>query len=86
MAQLDRVYDMAGDNVSGTVIQTSSKGIQLKKGDNTQNFAAGDIRKILFEGDPAPLTRGREFALDGQYEQASVSSKTSRSAHFPGET
>jgi hypothetical protein len=69
-AQLDRVYDKAGDNLSGTVIQTSSKGVRLKKGDNTQNFLAGDILKILYEGDPAPMTRGREFALDGQYEQA----------------
>ena len=24
----------------------------------------------MYEGDPAPLTRGREFAIDGQYQQA----------------
>ncbi len=70
MAQLDRVYDKAGDNISGTVMQTSKQGVQLKKGDNTQNFAAGDILKIMHEGDPAPLTKAREFALDGQYDQA----------------
>jgi tetratricopeptide (TPR) repeat protein len=64
------VYDKAGDNVSGTVVQTSSQGVQLKKAGNTQEFKAGDILKILHEGDPAPLTRGREFALDGQYAQA----------------
>ncbi len=70
LAQLDRVYDKAGDNISGTVMQTSKQGVQLKKGDNTQNFAAGDILKIMHEGDPAPLTKAREFALDGQYDQA----------------
>lgn len=69
-AQLDRLYDKAGDNISGTVVQTSKQGVQLKKGDNVQNFAAGDILKIMHEGDPAPLTRAREFALDGQYDQA----------------
>ena len=69
-AQLDRVYDKAGDNVSGTVIQTSSQGVQLKKGANTQSILAGDILKIMHEGDPAPLTKAREFALDGQYDQA----------------
>ncbi len=69
-AQLDRVYDKAGDNVSGTVMQTSAQGIQLQKGGNTTNFAAGDVLKILYEGDPAALTKGREFALDGQYDQA----------------
>lgn len=69
-AQLDRVYDKAGDNVSGTVVQTSSQGVQLQKAGNTQDFKAGEILKILHEGDPAALTRGREFALDGQYDQA----------------
>ncbi len=69
-AQIDRVYDMEGDNTSGTVVQTSKQGVQLKRGDNTQNFAAGDILKIMHEGDPAALTKAREFALDGQYDQA----------------
>jgi tetratricopeptide (TPR) repeat protein len=69
-AQLDRVYDKAGDNVSGTVVKTSAQGVQLKKAGSTQEFKAGEILKILHEGDPAPLTRGREFALDGQYAQA----------------
>ena len=69
-AQLDRVYDREGDNVSGTVVQTSNQGVQLKKGASTQEFKAGEILKIMYEGDPAPLTRAREFALDGQYDQA----------------
>ena len=69
-AQLDRVYDTKGDNVSGTVDKTSAQGIQITKGGSAQTIAAGDILKILHEGDPAPLTRGREFALDGQYDQA----------------
>ena len=69
-AQLDRVYDTAGENVSGTVVQSSKQGVALKRGGNTQEFLAGEILKILYEGDPAALTKGREFALDGQYDQA----------------
>ncbi|MGI9470552.1 MAG: tetratricopeptide repeat protein [Rubripirellula sp.] len=69
-AQLDRVYDMDGDNVSGAVKQTSKDGVQLDKAGNVQNFMAGEILKIMFEGDPATLTKAREFALDGQYESA----------------
>ena len=69
-AQLDRVYDTSGENVSGTVVQSSKQGVALKRGGNTQEFVAGDILKILYEGDPAALTKGREFALDGQYDQA----------------
>ena len=67
---LDRIYEKSGESISGDVMQTSSQGIQLKRAGNTQNILAGDILKILHEGDPAPLTRGREFALDGQYQQA----------------
>lgn len=69
-AQSDRVYDKSGKNVSGTVAQTSSKGIQVKRGNNTENIVAGNIEKILYEGDPSGLTQAREFAIDGQYEQA----------------
>ena len=67
---LDRVYDKAGDSVSGEVMQTSKQGVTLKRAGNTQNFAAGDILKIMHEGDPPPLTKARESALDGQYDQA----------------
>ncbi|MCH1494336.1 MAG: hypothetical protein L7U72_03825, partial [Rubripirellula sp.] len=61
-AQLDRVYDKAEDNVSGTVVNVSKDGVSLKRGDNNQEFQAGQILKILFEGDPPALTKGREFA------------------------
>ena len=75
-AQLDRVYDKAEDNVSGTIVTVSKDGVVLKRGDNTQEFQAGQILKILFEGDPPALTKGREFALDGQYDQALSELKT----------
>ena len=69
-AQLDRVYDKQGDNVSGTIVNTSSQVVQLRKAGNVQSISAGDILKIMHEGDPAPLTKAREFAIDGQYDQA----------------
>jgi tetratricopeptide (TPR) repeat protein len=75
-AQLDRVYDTAGENVSGTVSQATKQGVVLTRGGNTQEFLAGEILKILFEGDPPALTKGREFALDGQYDQALAELKT----------
>lgn len=69
-AQLDRVFDKEGNNVSGAVSQTSARGVQLSKAGATQNISAGDILKILYEGDPPPLTRGRELALKGEYAKA----------------
>lgn len=69
-AQLDRIYDKQGDNVSGTIVQTSSQVVQLQRAGKVQSVPAGEILKIMHEGDPAPLTKAREFALDGQYDQA----------------
>ena len=75
-AQLDRLYDKAEDNVSGTIVNVSKDGVSLKRGDNTQEFQSGQILKILFEGDPPALTKGREFAIDGQFDQALSELKT----------
>ena len=84
-AQLDRVYDKSGDNVSGTVTQVSKQGVVLKRGGSTQEFVSGDILKILHEGDPSALTKGREFALDGQYDQALDELKTINFDSLPRE-
>ena len=67
---LDRIFDKAGDNVSGEITATSKDGVTLKKGAGSQKFAAGDIEKIQYQGDPPGLVKGREFAIDGEYEQA----------------
>src|SRR6056297_229291 len=69
-AQNDRLYDQSGKSTAGAVSQSSAKGVQIRQGNNAQNFAANEIEKILYEGDPAALTQGREFALEGQYEKA----------------
>lgn len=69
-AAVDRVYDKDGKNVAGKVLQTSSQGVQFEKAGSSQTFEASNILKILYEGDPPGLTKGREFALDGQYDQA----------------
>ena len=37
-AQLDRVYDKSGENVSGTVSRVSKRGVVLKRGGSTQEF------------------------------------------------
>ncbi|OYP34019.1 tetratricopeptide repeat protein [Rhodopirellula sp. MGV] len=70
-AQIDRVYTYDSTSASaGKVITVNKNGITLKAGGNDKTFLESDIRKVLFQGDPPELTRGRELALDGQYEQA----------------
>ncbi|QDT12970.1 tetratricopeptide repeat protein [Planctomycetes bacterium K23_9] len=70
-AQNDQVYVQSSTKSQRGQIETVTKnGIELKMGGNVKKFPAGDIAKILLQGDPSGLTKGREFALDGQYDQA----------------
>ncbi len=70
-AQLDRLYQHgSNDPITGKVTEASKNGVKLEVGANTNEYVAGNIRKILFQGDPGELVKGREFALDGQYVQA----------------
>jgi tetratricopeptide (TPR) repeat protein len=70
IAQRDRVYDYEGKNTSGKITAVTAQGVELERSGNKQNLKAGEILKIMFEGDPAGLTLGRERAIDGQYDQA----------------
>ena len=70
-AQVDRVYtNNAATPTAGQITAVTKNGVQLKTGATTQNFASSDIKKILFQGDPSALVKGREAAIGGQYEQA----------------
>ena len=68
--QVDRVYPHSGNAVSGKITDISPNSVTIETGSNQQTFTVDQIQKIFFEGDPAGLTKGREFALDGQWEQA----------------
>ncbi len=69
-AQNDRVFPLSGNPVNGKIVEMTPNGVSVEAGSRKQSFAVDEIAKIMYEGDPAPLTQGREFALDGQWEQA----------------
>ncbi|XZE54919.1 tetratricopeptide repeat protein [Planctomycetaceae bacterium SH139] len=75
-AQLDRVYPEVGKAVTGQVTTVQPDGIQVKVGSAVQNFRIDQLQKVTFEGDPGALTRGRELALEGQYQSALEQLKT----------
>tara|TARA_R110002049_G_scaffold2750_2_gene21385 strand:- start:87154 stop:88206 length:1053 start_codon:yes stop_codon:yes gene_type:complete len=70
VAQLDRVTPLDGKAISGSIQSVAKDGITIKVGNNTEKLLPGDIEKIALQGDPSALTKGREFAVDGEYEQA----------------
>ena len=69
-AQLDRVYPESGNPVSGKITEITKDGVTIESSSKKQTLSIDEIQKIMFDGDPPELTKGREFALDGQWEQA----------------
>ena len=69
-AQRDRVYDLDGKNISGKITEVTIQGVVLERSGKPQVMKAGEIEKIMFEGDPPGLTRGREFVISGQFDRA----------------
>lgn len=69
-AQNDRVYTTDGKNTSGEISRIVKQGIQIKRGRSDETIPAGEIVKILYQGEPSGLTQIREFALDTQYQSA----------------
>lgn len=70
-AQSDRVYTYGSTTASsGKITSVTKDGLTLKTTSSEKNYATSEIQKLSFQSEPRELTRGREFALDGQYEQA----------------
>ncbi|TWT66174.1 tetratricopeptide repeat protein [Allorhodopirellula solitaria] len=69
-AQTDRVYPQGGDAVIGRIKSLGKNEIVISVAGKDQSFPANEITRILFQGDPPELTRGRELVMEGQYEQA----------------
>ncbi len=70
LAQNDRVFPVNGNPISGKIGTVSKNGITILTGGAEQQILGNTIVKIMFSGDPSELTRGREFALDNQFDMA----------------
>lgn len=68
--QVDRVYPNTGSPVSGKIQEILPQGVVIESGGKQQNISVDKIRRIIFQDEPSSLTRGRDFVLDGQFEQA----------------
>lgn len=75
LGQTDRLYPSDGDMVIGKIQSISKDGIVIVAGGKNQTFSVGDVRRVQFQGDPPELTRGREFVMDGQFDQAAAELK-----------
>ncbi len=69
-AQTDRLYPQDGEAVIGKIKSLGKNEIVMTVSGKDQTFLPSDVTRILFQGDPSELTRGRELVLEGQYQQA----------------
>jgi len=69
-AQSDRVYPVSGSMISGKVTDIKPDGVTVESGSKKTSVAVDSIAKIVFDGEPASLSKGREFVISGQYDQA----------------
>ena len=70
-AQLDRVYLLDSTTAAaGKVSKVTKNGVEVTAGTKTSNYAENEIRKVVFQSEPSGLTRARELAIDGQYQEA----------------
>lgn len=69
-AQTDRVFPLTGSPTVGKITDISPQAVIVESSGGKQTLTVDKIRSIRFDGEPSTLTKGREFALDGQYEQA----------------
>lgn len=69
-AQVDRIYPITGNPVVGKITDIRPQAVAIEAGSATQTIPVDRIRRIIFQDEPNPLTRGRDFALDGDFAQA----------------
>ena len=71
-AQLDRVYPLKGSTVQGVVKTITKDVIKIQVGGDMKDLPINTIRRIIFEGDPGSVGKGRDQILDGQYDTGLV--------------
>lgn len=69
-AQVDRIYPYTGNPVVGRITEIRPQAVVIESGSSPQTIGVDRIRRIIFQDEPNTLTRGRDFALDGDYDQA----------------
>jgi tetratricopeptide (TPR) repeat protein len=70
IAQVDRVFPFTGNPVVGKITEIRPQGVVIEVSGTPQTIAIDKIRRVMFEDEPNFLTRGRDFVLDGDFEQA----------------
>jgi len=66
----DKVFPLKGVAGSGKIVERTRDKVVLEKGEIKQNFDTNQISRVVFDGEPQPLTRAKDLIGQGQIDQA----------------
>lgn len=66
----DRVFPLKGVAGTGKIVERTRDKVVIEKGGANQNFDTNQISRVVFDGEPQPLTRAKVLIGDGQLDQA----------------
>lgn len=66
----DRVYPTKGAAATGAIKERTKEKVVIEVRGNNQNFPTNEIQRIVFDGEPSQLSRGKDSIVQGQFDQA----------------
>ncbi len=66
----DKVYQTSGTSLTGEITDISRNEVVISVRGKTQNVPVNNILRVTFDGEPPAFSRAKEFASQGQWEQA----------------
>jgi len=71
----DKLYPKSGSTQTGKIVGMTRDNVVMEIRGSNQNFPSPDILRIVYEGEPAMLSRAKEQAATNQWDQALESLK-----------
>ncbi len=66
----DRVYPIKGAAVTGKIVERTRDRVVVEVRGNNQNVPTNELQRIIFDGEPQAFSRTKDFAAQGQMDQA----------------
>ena len=73
--EADRIYPSNGAAAVGKILESTRNNVVAEIRGVKENFPANEIQRIVYETEPAQLSRAKELVLGGQWEDAHDSLK-----------
>lgn len=66
----DRIYPKQGSSVSGSITEIGRDKVVIEVRGTPQTFETPALARVVFDGEPSTLSRVKELAANGQWDQA----------------